>query len=63
MPDEAFKEAISDAANAAQTLSPAATHVRRELGKLLADALRLEAEAERIVRALKAASVEAREHR
>ncbi len=48
-----FKEAVSDAANAAQALSPISTHVRQELGKLLDDAIKLEAEADRIVRALK----------
>lgn len=53
MPDEAFKQALSDAANAAQAFAPSATHVRRELGKLLADVVRLENEANRIVRTLR----------
>ncbi len=56
MPDNKsaeFTAALSDAANAAQALSPTTTHIRRELGKLLADAIRLEADADRLVRALK----------
>jgi hypothetical protein len=53
MPDDKFAAAISDAANAAQALSPIATHFRRELCRLLGEAIRLESECDRMVRAFK----------
>lgn len=48
-----FEALFSEIANSAQVLSPTATRVRRELGRLLADVVRLENEANRIVRTLR----------
>lgn len=51
--DETLKQAISDAANAAQLLSPASTRCRRTFETLLAEVIEIEAQVDRLVHALK----------
>jgi hypothetical protein len=52
MPRADFDSLFSELTNSAQVLTTS-THVRRELGKLLADVVRLENAANRIVRTLR----------
>jgi predicted nucleic acid-binding Zn-ribbon protein len=49
--EKQFHEAMSDLANALQTAAPLATQLRRELSNQAQDALTLEAEVDRAVRA------------
>ena len=48
-----FDTPFSELTNSAQVLSPTAVHVRREHGKLLADVVRLENAANRVVRTVR----------
>jgi hypothetical protein len=53
MTPEDLNAVISEIANSTQSLAPTAKHVRRELGKLLGEAVKLENSAARLVRALR----------
>lgn len=52
-PDEPFKEALSDAANSAAAVVPTIALILRALDSLHSDVNRLQADADRLVRALK----------
>ncbi len=49
-PDDQFREAVSDLANALQVAAPLATRLRRELSEQAQDAVTLEAAIGRAVR-------------